>query len=84
MSTMFSIKCEYGFLAHARQVRGRYAPSKIEIDDILKQASNLNVFKSPRTDMLHPREVKEVRTEIANPLKLISDCSLATRALPKV
>ena len=32
----------------------------ISIEDIMKRLGDLNVFKSPGPDMLHPRVLKEV------------------------
>ena len=43
---------------------------------------NLNVYKSPGPDCLQPRVLKEVRCEIAYPLKLIFECSLISSSLP--
>ena len=46
----------------------------IDTEDIVERLGNLNVFKSPGPDMLHPRVLREVRNEIAVPLKLIFEC----------
>ena len=54
----------------------------INREDIIKKLNNLNVFKSPGPDMLHPRILKEVRDVIALPLKIIFDTSLASGVLP--
>jgi hypothetical protein len=58
--------------------------NQIEIgeEDIIKRLNKLNVYKSPGPDLLHPRVLKEVRNEIAYPLKLIFECSLKTTSLP--
>ena len=55
----------------------------IDAEDIVKRLGNLNVFKSPGPDMLHPRVLKEVRNKIAVPLKLIFECSLTSTNLPQ-
>lgn len=55
----------------------------IDVEDIKKRLNNLNVYKSYGPDMLHPRILKELKNEIALPLKLIFECSLATKMLPE-
>lgn len=55
----------------------------IDVEDIKKRLNNLNVYKSYGPDMLHPRILKELKNEIALPLKLIFECSLATKLLPE-
>jgi len=42
---------------------------------LIKKLRNLNVFKSPGPDILHPRIIKEVR---ALPLKVIFDTPLGS------
>jgi hypothetical protein len=54
----------------------------ISTEDIMKRLGDLNIFKSPGPDMLHPRVLKEVREVIAIPLKLIFEESLKSGALP--
>ena len=55
----------------------------IDTEDIVKRLGNLNVIKSPGPDMLHLRVLKEIRNEIAVPLKLIFECSLASKDIPQ-
>ena len=58
-------------------------PIKIKVEDILNRLNKLNIFKSSGHDMLHPRILKEVRNEIALPLKLIFECSINNNKIPK-
>jgi hypothetical protein len=53
-----------------------------DLDSIIKKLENINVYKSPGPDLLHPRVLKEVRLEIAYPLKIIFECSIRTKSLP--
>ena len=57
-------------------------PVNIEIDTIISKLEKLNIYKSAGPDMLHPRVLKELRHEIAQPLKLIFETSLKTEYLP--
>jgi hypothetical protein len=50
--------------------------------DIIKRLDALNINKSPGPDLLHPRVLKEIKHEIAQPLKVIFECSLRTSSLP--
>ena len=59
------------------------ASLSISIEDIIKKLNNLNIFKSPGPDQLHPKILKEVKDVIALPLKIIVDTSLALGILPK-
>ena len=55
---------------------------EISIEDTNKRLANLNVFKSPGPDLLHPRVLMEVRSESAYPLKVIFESSLENNILP--
>jgi len=55
----------------------------IDVNDVNKCLNILNVNKSYGPDMLHPRILKELKNEIALPLKLIFECSLRTTTLPE-
>lgn len=57
-------------------------PVEISVENITKRLQNLNVFKSPGPDAMHPRVLKEVRNEIAYPLTVIFEVSLETNTLP--
>ena len=57
-------------------------PVEIRVENITKRLQNLNVFKSPGPDAMHPRVLKEVRNEIAYPLTVIFEVSLETNTLP--
>ena len=52
------------------------------IDDIKNRLQQLNVFKSPGPDGIHPKILAETANELAYPLKLIFDCSFNTKQLP--
>jgi len=51
-------------------------------DDIAKRLYKLNVNKSGGPDSLHPRILKECSQQIAEPVKMIFDCSLKSSSLP--
>ena len=50
--------------------------------DVLKHLKKLNTNKSPRSDNVHPRLLKEITKLTAHPLTRIFQASLITRELP--
>ena len=81
-SSVFNMKKEI----HEVLIREKGIPNsdhvEVDVDDIVKRLNNLNVYKSPGPDMIHPRILKEARHEIAYPLKIIFDLSLKSKSLP--
>jgi len=54
----------------------------INVGDILKRLSDLNIYKSAGPDNLFPRILYETRNEIAFPLLKISELSLSANQIP--
>ena len=54
----------------------------ITTEDITSLLSDLSDYKSPGSDNVHPRVLKEVREVIALPLKIIFETSLNSGTLP--
>ena len=53
------------------------------IDKIKKELDNLNPYKSPRADELHPRILKELSNELSLPLSLVISKLFSERELPQ-
>ena len=54
-----------------------------QADKIKKKLDNLNPYKSPRPDELHPRILKELSNELSLPLSLIFSNSFSEGELPQ-
>jgi hypothetical protein len=52
------------------------------LHDIQKRLSNLKVAKSPGCDVIHPRILKELSFDLAQPLKIIFEHSFEQKRLP--
>ena len=59
--------------------------SEIEFSDqcIFKALDNLNIYKSPGPDGLHPGILFETRNAISTPLRIIFETALRMKQLPK-
>ena len=55
----------------------------IPADKIKKKLDNLNPYKSPGPDELHPRILKELSNELSLPLSLIFSKSFSEGELPQ-
>ena len=53
------------------------------IDKIKKELDNLNPYKSPRADELHPRILKELSNELSLPLSLVISKLFSEKELPQ-
>ena len=53
------------------------------VDKIKKKLDNLNPYKSPGPDELHPRILKELSNELSLPLSLIFSKSFSEGELPQ-
>ena len=56
----------------------------ISVKDVCNSLKNLNSFKSPGPDLLHPRLLKEVASHIAEPLCKIFQRSLQSGKVPEL
>ena len=56
---------------------------KITENDMLNILKNLNPSKSPGPDKIHPRLIKELSTELADPLHLLFGKTITDGGIPK-
>ena len=62
-----------------------YAMEKIVVTDeiVYKKLFKLKVDKSPGSDMIHPRILKEISAEVTGALKILFEMSLSNCTLPE-
>lgn len=68
---------------HQKPIKSEYLSRVVFTDDIvLKKLTELRTDKTPGPDGLHPRILKEVAEQIAHPLAIIFDLSIASSTVP--
>jgi len=53
-------------------------------DDVLKRLNKINVNKSEGPDLIHPRVIYEIRSEITQPLAMLFNRSLESNQIPAI